>query len=181
MFSLIYGFYEFLFRKARHSQRKGPSLTCPLTSRPGPDTRARLAQVEYRLLLVGLDKGGKTSCLEKLRAFQLAPHDKAAASAAATVQLPVAPTVGLNIARFELAGCKLTLWDLGGQARGALSGELLPTTHCDSRRAVPVHPTGRPTQHLGEVLWGHARGDVRGGLRTSIAHVCSRFCTTHWR
>jgi ADP-ribosylation factor related protein 1 len=85
--------------------------------------------VEYRLLLVGLDKGGKTSCLEKLRAFQLAPKDTAATSAAASVQLPVAPTVGLNIARFELAGCKLTLWDLGGQARG---GERCLALHHDS-------------------------------------------------
>ena len=97
-------------------------------------------QVEYRLLLVGLDKGGKTSCLEKLRAFQLAPHDKAAASAAASVQLPVAPTVGLNIARFELAGCKLTLWDLGGQARRC--GRVLATYHelrLTQRRVAGTH------------------------------------------
>jgi GTPase SAR1 family protein len=80
------------------------------------------------LLLVGLDKAGKTSCLEKLRALQLAPLDSSAAvSAAAAVQLPVAPTVGLNIARFELSGCKLTLWDLGGQV----------STHA---RAAPVSP-----------------------------------------
>ena len=121
------------------------------------------SQVEYRLLLIGLDTGGKTSCLEKLRAFQLAPHDKAAASAAASVQLPVAPTVGLNIARFELAGCKLTLWDLGGQARWLVVREVLATFH--ELRLIPhatwLAPTGGSEEHLGEVLWGHARGDVR--------------------
>lgn len=81
MFSLLYGIYEYLQRKA-----------------------------EVRLLLVGLDKAGKTSCLEKLRALQL-PGSSGA------VVLPVAPTVGLNIARFDWQGThKLVLWDLGGQA-----------------------------------------------------------------
>jgi len=76
-------------------------------------------QTEYRLLLIGLDKAGKTSVLEKLRQLQLAPAGSAAAAAAAAAPLAVAPTVGLNIARFDYGAYKLTLWDLGGQARRA--------------------------------------------------------------
>ena len=91
MFSLLYGIYEYLQRKA-----------------------------EVRLLLVGLDKAGKTSCLEKLRALQL-PGSSGA------VVLPVAPTVGLNIARFDWQGTyKLVLWDLGGQVRPPLSPSVPP-------------------------------------------------------
>jgi len=132
MFSLFFGLYEYLFRKARlqpatgwfghrHLSRES-SASLPSSSYDAILTHThitlptRATQAEFRLLLVGLDKAGKTSCLEKLRALQLAPLDSSAAvSAAAAVQLPVAPTVGLNIARFELSGCKLTLWDLGGQ------------------------------------------------------------------
>ncbi len=126
MFSLLYGLYEHLFRKAR-SAGCGCGVVALTPAFPS-------AQAEIRLLLVGLDKAGKTSCLEKLRALQLAPPDSgAAASAAAAVQLPVSPTVGLNIARFELAGTKLTLWDLGGQARGAWA-RVCATASCG-----PVH------------------------------------------
>lgn len=79
MFSLLYGFYEYLFRKA-----------------------------EYRILILGVDKAGKTTLLEKVKSLfsnveGLPPNQ-------------ILPTVGLNIGRIEACGTKLVFWDLGGQA-----------------------------------------------------------------
>lgn len=80
MFSLIYGFYEYLSRKE-----------------------------ELNILLIGLDKAGKTTALEKIKGLYsgnpgLDPHK-------------ITPTVGLNIGRLDFASStKLVVWDLGGQA-----------------------------------------------------------------
>ena len=116
MFSLAYGIYEYCCRKA-----------------------------EVRLLLVGLDKAGKTSCLEKLRALQLSP------GSAGAVVLPVAPTVGLNIARFDWQGTyKLVLWDLGGQAS--------PSSPPDARAPLLAHS---PLSQTGlRSIWEKYYGDA---------------------
>jgi ADP-ribosylation factor related protein 1 len=79
MFSLCFGFYEYLFKKE-----------------------------ELHILIIGLDKAGKTSLLEKMKTLcsdfpGLDPEQ-------------VLPTVGLNIARFEAHNSPLVCWDLGGQA-----------------------------------------------------------------
>mmetsp|Transcript_19452 Transcript_19452/g.26903 ORF Transcript_19452/g.26903 Transcript_19452/m.26903 type:complete len:213 (-) Transcript_19452:66-704(-) len=78
MFSLIYGFFEYLFRK-----------------------------VEFRVLILGIDKSGKTTLLEKIKSLYT-EHEG----------LPpgkILPTVGLNIGRAEAFNAKLVFWDLGGQ------------------------------------------------------------------
>lgn len=80
MFSLIYGFYEYLSRKE-----------------------------ELNVLLIGLERAGKTNALEKIKSLYsgnpgLEPHK-------------ITPTVGLNIGRVDFASStKLVIWDLGGQA-----------------------------------------------------------------
>lgn len=79
MFSLLYGFWEYIFRKE-----------------------------ESRILVVGIDKAGKTTLLEKLKSLYsglpgLDP-DK------------ILPTVGLNVGRVEAHNSLLVFWDLGGQA-----------------------------------------------------------------
>lgn len=79
MFSLIYGLYEYLTRKE-----------------------------ELHILMIGLDRSGKTQTLERLKALYtdspgLSP-DK------------VLPTVGLNIGRFSIHNSPLVFWDLGGAA-----------------------------------------------------------------
>jgi len=78
MFSLFYGLWKYVFTKD-----------------------------EFRVLILGVDKAGKTTLLEKLKSIYLKgeglPPDR------------VVPTVGLNIGRMEDANAKLVFWDLGGQ------------------------------------------------------------------
>ncbi|KAE9591435.1 hypothetical protein Lal_00038864 [Lupinus albus] len=79
MFSLFYGLWKHLFSKT-----------------------------ELHVLILGIDKAGKTTLLEKMKSvysnIEGLPHDR------------IVPTVGLNIGRIEVANSKLVLWDLGGQA-----------------------------------------------------------------
>ncbi|EFJ27750.1 ARF-like GTPase [Selaginella moellendorffii] len=78
MFSLLYGLWKYLFSKA-----------------------------EFHVLILGIDKAGKTTLLEKLKTiysdFEGLPPDR------------IVPTVGLNIGRVEAYKSKLIFWDLGGQ------------------------------------------------------------------
>ncbi|KAK7245807.1 hypothetical protein RIF29_40658 [Crotalaria pallida] len=79
MFSLFYGLWKHLFSK-----------------------------MELHVLILGIDKAGKTTLLEKMKSvysnIEGLPHDR------------IVPTVGLNIGRIEVANSKLVFWDLGGQA-----------------------------------------------------------------
>lgn len=78
MFSLFYGLWKYTFSKA-----------------------------EFRVLILGIDKSGKTTFLEKVKSLysnmEGLPPDH------------IVPTVGLNIGRVEVSNRKLVLWDLGGQ------------------------------------------------------------------
>ncbi|GMH09001.1 hypothetical protein Nepgr_010841 [Nepenthes gracilis] len=78
MFSLIYGLWRYIFSKT-----------------------------EFHVLILGIDKAGKTTLLEKLKGLYLnlegIPPDR------------IVPTVGLNIGRIEVGNAKLVFWDLGGQ------------------------------------------------------------------
>lgn len=65
MYSLFYGFYEYLFRKARTTAKL---LSCALTSTVPADPRVA-RQAEYRILILGVDKAGKTTLLEKIKSL----------------------------------------------------------------------------------------------------------------
>jgi ADP-ribosylation factor related protein 1 len=66
-----------------------------------------VSKTEYRILILGLDNAGKTTFLEQLK-HQFSPTGGMALE-------KITPTVGLNIGRIDFAGCKLLVWDLGGQ------------------------------------------------------------------
>ncbi|KAI9112013.1 hypothetical protein K1719_016909 [Acacia pycnantha] len=78
MFTLFYGLWKYMFSK-----------------------------IEFHVLILGIDKAGKTTLLEKLKStysnLEGLPPDR------------IVPTVGLNIARIEVSNAKLVFWDLGGQ------------------------------------------------------------------
>lgn len=66
-----------------------------------------LSKTEFHVLILGIEKAGKTTLLEKLKSIYsntegLSPDR-------------IVPTVGLNIGRVEVANAKLVFWDLGGQ------------------------------------------------------------------
>lgn len=62
---------------------------------------------EFHVLILGIDKAGKTNVLEKLKALM--------------TDLPgmepsqIMATVGLNVGKMEAFGSSLVFWDLGGQ------------------------------------------------------------------
>lgn len=63
---------------------------------------------EYYVVILGLDNAGKTTLLEKTKRMYISnytgmPLDK------------IRSTVGLNVARIEIASVRMILWDLGGQ------------------------------------------------------------------
>ena len=65
-------------------------------------------KVQVRILIIGLDKAGKSTFLEQLKRkysnqLNIIPFNK------------IRPTVGLNIGRMNIKGVNLTLWDLGGE------------------------------------------------------------------
>ncbi|XP_046543375.1 ADP-ribosylation factor-like protein 3 [Haliotis rubra] len=57
---------------------------------------------ELRILLLGLDNAGKTTLLKKLASEDVS-H--------------ITPTQGFNIKSVQSAGCKLNVWDIGGQRK----------------------------------------------------------------
>ena len=81
MFSLIHGLWEMC------------------TSRP-----------EVRVLIVGLERAGKTTLLEQIKGAYIGEGAGLALSA-------IQPTVGMNLGRVPLLGVDATFWDVGGAMR----------------------------------------------------------------
>ena len=78
------------------------------------------AKEEVRVILLGLDGGGKTTTLQALRAAAdrraRGRHAMGGSSNAAEPLPKARPTVGLNVGRLDTAGAAVMLWDLGGAA-----------------------------------------------------------------
>ena len=65
---------------------------------------------EVNICVLGLDGAGKTTVLERAKGLfgsrlSAMPPDK------------IQPTVGMNLAKLDVSGCRVTFWDLGGAAR----------------------------------------------------------------
>lgn len=108
MFSLFYGLYEYIFRKE-----------------------------EVRILVLGLDKAGKTTLLERLKTIfgdgpGLEPEQ-------------ILPTVGLNVGKVEAFNVQLVVWDLGGQP-GLRS--IWDKYYCDSHGLLFVVDASEPQRYM---------------------------------
>ena len=55
---------------------------------------------ERRILMLGLDRSGKTTILYKLKLGEVVAN---------------APTIGFNVETLEYKNVKFTIWDVGGQ------------------------------------------------------------------
>src|SRR4051812_933349 len=97
MYHLVKGLYLYATSKeGRHSSAVRillPLLTVTI-------------QLEYSILLLGLDNAGKTTLLEQI---------KAAHSSHGHPNLKTVPTVGQNVATIDLPDLYLKIWDVGGQ------------------------------------------------------------------
>jgi ADP-ribosylation factor related protein 1 len=80
MFSLIYGFYSYA------------------TSRS-----------EVRSLLVGIERSGKTTTLEQIKALHGTPSQTLSS---------ITPTIGMNLGKVSTQSVDAVFWDLGGSMRG---------------------------------------------------------------
>jgi ADP-ribosylation factor related protein 1 len=61
---------------------------------------------EYNVLILGLDDAGKSTFLETAKTKFTKNYNK---------NKFITTTVGLNIGQIDLAGVRLSFWDLGGQ------------------------------------------------------------------
>eukprot|EP00455_Lapot_gusevi_P001762 TRINITY_DN10676_c0_g2_i1.p1 TRINITY_DN10676_c0_g2~~TRINITY_DN10676_c0_g2_i1.p1 ORF type:complete len:189 (+),score=56.17 TRINITY_DN10676_c0_g2_i1:61-627(+) len=67
----------------------------------------RKSEKEVRILLLGLDNAGKTSCLKRLASGDEKKDSNAISH--------IMPTQGFNIKSLQQDGFKLNVWDIGGQ------------------------------------------------------------------
>ena len=66
--------------------------------------KAKLKEREIRVLILGLDNSGKSTCLNRWLP-----------SAEASKPDEIAPTFGFEIKTIDTATCRVVLWDIGGQ------------------------------------------------------------------
>eukprot|EP01087_Luapelamoeba_hula_P007576 TRINITY_DN184_c5_g1_i1.p1 TRINITY_DN184_c5_g1~~TRINITY_DN184_c5_g1_i1.p1 ORF type:complete len:185 (-),score=23.86 TRINITY_DN184_c5_g1_i1:91-645(-) len=62
--------------------------------------KMKLREKDMRILTLGLDNAGKTTCVKKFKGEDTRE---------------ISPTLGFNIDTFEYSGYSLNLWDIGGQ------------------------------------------------------------------
>lgn len=64
---------------------------------------------ELNVVVVGLDNAGKTAVVDRLK-LAFGPSRKVG-------KLDTKPTMGMNFAKLDIAGCRVTFWDLGGSKK----------------------------------------------------------------
>lgn len=68
------------------------------------------ADMNFKLVMIGLDSAGKTTILYKMKLDQQAKSENH--QGVSTV-----PTIGYNLEEFEVKNVKIKVWDLSGQER----------------------------------------------------------------
>jgi len=89
---------------------------------------------EVNIVLIGVDGAGKTSILERMKTlFQSAGRKKPPSIPIDKVQA----TIGLNIAKFDIAACRVVVWDLGGAQSMLTARGVLCCSWCVHHQAQP--------------------------------------------
>mmetsp|Transcript_37166 Transcript_37166/g.119229 ORF Transcript_37166/g.119229 Transcript_37166/m.119229 type:complete len:209 (+) Transcript_37166:106-732(+) len=73
-------------------------------------TESCFRRPELNVVIVGLDNAGKTAILERLKGAFGGPSKKKAVFSLEKLQA----TMGMNLAKLDLCGCRVMFWDLGG-------------------------------------------------------------------
>lgn len=70
--------------------------------------KSKLKEKERRILILGLDNSGKSTCLARWQLMHQTSKE--------TINVrDIAPTFGFEIKTIQLASCRVVLWDIGGQ------------------------------------------------------------------
>lgn len=64
--------------------------------------------LEFKLVMIGLDSAGKTTILYKMKLDQVAQPSN---------DIKTVPTIGYNLEEFQVKNVKIKVWDLSGQEK----------------------------------------------------------------
>ncbi|TNV84923.1 hypothetical protein FGO68_gene5580 [Halteria grandinella] len=113
-------------------------------------------EMDFKLVMIGLDSAGKTTILYKMKLDQ-----------PANALVSTAPTIGYNLEEFEVKNVKIKVWDLSGQERmrhawkyyfETVNGVIFVIDSADRARINDVRDELH--QILGELMGGNNCGVV---------------------
>jgi len=70
---------------------------------------------ELNVVVIGLDNAGKSAVVERLKASY--PSSRTGKKAQAVAFEKLQATMGMNLAKLEMCGCRVSFWDVGGHRK----------------------------------------------------------------